>query len=99
MDRILRVGDHASWSSEVGMVRGRIVRVHINDTNYECYVHHASPKDPQDEIKSDETEHVALRKRRTVRRLSAEPLRVRGITFHSVNTINPARNVYLSFGG
>ena len=57
-------GDHVSWNSEAGRVRGRIVRVHTRDVNYKGYVHHASTDDPQYEIKSDKTDHVALHKGR-----------------------------------
>ena len=59
-----------SWNSEAGRVRGRIARVHTKDVNYKGYVHHASPDDPQYEIRSDGTEHVALHKGRALRRLS-----------------------------
>jgi hypothetical protein len=69
--REFKVGDHVSWNSEAGRVRGRIVRVHTRDVNYKGYVHHASREDPQYEIKSDKTEHVALHKGPTLRRLSS----------------------------
>ena len=59
-----------SWNSEAGRVRGHIVRVHTNDVDGKSYVHHASAADPQYEIKSDKTEHVALHKGRVLRRLS-----------------------------
>ena len=67
---MLKVGDHVSWNSEAGRVCGRIVRVHTRDVKYKGYVHHASREDPQYEIKSDKTEHVALHKGRTLRSLS-----------------------------
>jgi hypothetical protein len=70
MTRKLKVGDHVSWNSEAGRVRGRIVRVHAKDVNWKGYVHHASADDPQYEIKSDKTEHVALHKGRALRRLT-----------------------------
>ena len=66
---IYRRGDHVSWNSEAGRVRGRIVRVHTRDVNYKGYVHHASTDDPRYEIKSDKTDHVALHKGRALRRL------------------------------
>jgi len=50
-------------------VRGRIVRVHTRDVKYKGYVHHATESDPQYEIKSDTTDHVALHKGRALRRL------------------------------
>ncbi|MCG3202105.1 MAG: hypothetical protein NFCOHLIN_01984 [Gammaproteobacteria bacterium] len=69
MAKPFEVGDHVSWNSEAGRVRGRIVRVHTADVNYKGYIHHASPEDPQYEIKSDKTDHVALHKGRALRRL------------------------------
>ena len=70
MARAFRIGDHVSWNSEAGRVRGTILRVHTSDVNYKGYVHHASPHDPQYEIKSDKTDHVALHKGRALRLLS-----------------------------
>lgn len=69
MARTFNVGDHVTWNSEAGWVTGRIVRVHTNDVNYKGYTHHASADDPQYEIKSDKTEHVALHKGRALRHL------------------------------
>ena len=51
-------------------MRGTILRVHTRDVNYKGYVHHASPDEPQYEIKSDKTDHVGLHKGRALRRLS-----------------------------
>ena len=70
MTKAFKAGDHVSWNSEAGRVRGRILRVHRNDVKHKGYMHHASPDDPQYEIKSDKTEHVALHKGRTLRRLA-----------------------------
>lgn len=69
MARTFKVGDHVSWNSEAGRVRGHIIRIHIRDVNYKGYVHHASLTDPQYEIKSDKTDHVAMHKGRALRRL------------------------------
>ena len=57
-----KVGDHVTWNSEAGHVSGRIVKVHTNDVKYNGYVHHASKEDPQYEIQSDKTDHIALHK-------------------------------------
>jgi DUF2945 family protein len=57
-----KVGDHVTWNSEAGRVRGRIVKVHIRDVNYKGFIHHATKDDPQYEIKSDTTDHVAMHK-------------------------------------
>jgi hypothetical protein len=43
-------------------VTGRIIKVHTKDFDYKGYTHHASSEDPQYEIKSDKTEHVAAHK-------------------------------------
>ncbi len=69
MARTFNVGDHVSWNSEAGRVTGRIVRVHTKEVTYKGYVHHASADDPQYEIKSDKTDHVALHKGRVLRHL------------------------------
>jgi hypothetical protein len=37
--------------------------------NYKGYVHHASKADPQYEIKSDNTDHIALHRGATLRHL------------------------------
>jgi len=68
MVKRFNVGDHVSWNSEAGRVRGRIVRVHTADVEYKGYTHHASEDDPQYEIKSDKTDHVALHKGRALTR-------------------------------
>ena len=69
MAQRFKVGDHVSWNSEAGRVRGRIMRVHTRDVNWKGYVHHVSRDDPQYEIRSDTTEHVALHKGAALRRL------------------------------
>ena len=57
-----KVGQHVTWNSEAGHVSGKIVNVHTKNVNYKGYVHHASNDDPQYEIKSDKTDHIALHK-------------------------------------
>ncbi len=64
-----KIGDHVSWNSEAGRVSGHIVRVHTRNVNYKGYVHHASSDEPQYEIKSDKTDHVAMHKGKALRRL------------------------------
>ena len=62
MMRTFRVGDHVSWNSEAGRVSGTIIAVHTTAVAWKGYVHHATTDDPQYEIKSDKTDHVALHK-------------------------------------
>lgn len=65
-----KLGDHVSWNSEAGLVSGRIVAIHTRDTDYKGYTHHASEEEPQYEIHSDRTDHVALHKGSALRRLA-----------------------------
>lgn len=57
-----KVGDHVKWNSEAGQVTGRIVKVHTKDFDYKGYTHHCSSEDPQYEIKSDKSDHIAAHK-------------------------------------
>ncbi len=69
MSKPFKVGDHVSWNSEAGRVRGKIVKVHRRNVTCKGYIHHASPDEPQYEIKSDKTDHVALHRAAVLRRL------------------------------
>jgi hypothetical protein len=62
MTQAFKVGDHVTWNSEAGHVSGTIVKVHTKNVTFKGYVHHASPDEPQYEIKSDRTDHVAMHK-------------------------------------
>jgi hypothetical protein len=62
MEQKFKIGDHVTWNSEAGHVSGTIVKIHIRDFDYKGYTHHASKEDPQYEIKSNKTEHVAVHK-------------------------------------
>jgi len=57
-----KVGDHVSWNSEAGHVSGTIIKVHTSNFNYKGYTHLATKDDPQYEIKSDKTDHIAAHK-------------------------------------
>lgn len=69
MGRRYQVGDHVSWNSEAGRVRGRIVKVHVRDFDYKGHRRLASEDEPQYEIKSDKTDHVATHKGGALRKL------------------------------
>lgn len=56
------VGDHVSWNSEAGHVSGTITKVHTSDFTYKGHTRHASDDDPQYEIASDKTDHIAAYK-------------------------------------
>jgi len=54
-----RVGDHVTWNSEAGRVSGTIIKKHTSDFDFKGYTHHASDDDPQYEIESGKTQHIA----------------------------------------
>ncbi|WP_338597938.1 DUF2945 domain-containing protein [Saccharopolyspora sp. SCSIO 74807] len=56
------VGDHVEWNSEAGYVSGVIIEKHTEDVEYKGHTRRCSPDDPQYEIKSDKTSHVAMHK-------------------------------------
>jgi hypothetical protein len=57
-----KVGDHVGWNSEAGQVSGTITKVHTEDFDYKGHTRRASKDEPQYEIKSDKTDHVAAHK-------------------------------------
>ena len=64
-----KIGDHVRWNSEAGYVSGTIIKVHTKDFDYKGYTHHASEDEPQYEIKSDTTDHIAAHKGSALKRL------------------------------
>jgi len=62
MSHQLLVGDHVTWNSEAGRVTGKIIRVHTSDFIYKGYTRHCTEADPQYEIRSDKTDHIAAHK-------------------------------------
>ena len=69
MAKTFKVGEHVSWNSEAGRVRGKIVKVHRRNVNYKGYVHRASADEPQYEIKSDKTDHIAAHRGKVLRKI------------------------------
>lgn len=57
-----KIGDHVIWNSEAGRVSGKIIKVHKKNVEYKGYTHHASKDEPQYEIMSDKTDHIAMHK-------------------------------------
>ncbi len=62
MNSRFKIGDHVRWNSEAGFVTGRIIKIHTQDFDYKGYTHHATENDPQYEIKSDKSDHIAAHK-------------------------------------
>jgi hypothetical protein len=57
-----KIGDHVSWNSEAGRVSGRIIKIVTSEIAFKGYTVHASDEEPQYEIKSDKTDHIAMHK-------------------------------------
>ena len=70
MSEAFKVGEHVGWNSEAGQVSGRIVRIHTQDFDWKGYTHQASAADPQYEIQSDKTDHLAVHKGAALHRIS-----------------------------
>ena len=62
MSERFKIGDHVTWNSEAGRVDGTIKAIHTRDFDYKGHTHRASEGDPQYEIKSDKTDHIAAHK-------------------------------------
>lgn len=62
MTQRFEIGDHVTWNSEAGHVSGTIIAIHTSDFDYKGHTHHATESDPQYEIKSDKTDHIAAHK-------------------------------------
>ena len=69
MEKAFAKGVHVSWNSEAGHVSGTIIKVHTADFTYKGYTHHATKEDPQYEIKSDKSDHIAAHKGSALRKL------------------------------
>jgi hypothetical protein len=69
MKRPFKVGDHVTWNSEAGHVTGTIIKMHTQSMEYKGYIHHASKDEPQYEIKSDKTDHIAMHKGPALKRV------------------------------
>ncbi len=63
------VGNHVRWNSEAGHVTGTITKVITSEVEFKDYKVHASKDEPQYEIKSDKTDHIAMHKGSALTRL------------------------------
>lgn len=57
-----RVGDHVEWNSEAGVVSGTIEKIVTSEITFKGHTVHASKEEPQYQIKSDKTDHIAMHK-------------------------------------
>ena len=70
MRRRFRVGDRVSWNSEAGWVSGRIIKIITAPMKFKGYTVRASEEEPQYQIKSLKTDHIAVHKGSALRRLA-----------------------------
>jgi hypothetical protein len=73
MARDLKRGDHVSWNSEAGRVRGTILKKITGIITFKGNKRHAAKEEPQYLIKSDKTDHVAIHKGSALRKISKKP--------------------------
>ena len=64
-----KIGDRVTWNSEAGHVSGKIIRIYKKNVEYKGYTHHASPEEPQYEIKSEKSDHIAMHKGPALKKL------------------------------
>ncbi len=71
MTREFKVGDHVSWNSEAGRIRGTIQKKVTAPTKFKTYTARASKEEPQYVVKSDKTGHLAMHKGSALRKIGA----------------------------
>lgn len=69
MTKTFEIGDHVSWNSEAGRVRGTIKKKITSEIKFKGYTVHASEEEPQYLIDSDKTDHQAMHKGSALRKL------------------------------
>lgn len=69
MPRAFKIGDHVSWNSEAGRVRGVIRKRISTPIEFKGYTVRASKEEPQYLIESDKTDHLAMHKGSALRKL------------------------------
>jgi hypothetical protein len=62
MSHAFKKGDHVRWNSDVGHVVGVVTKVVTHDVEFMGRTRHASKDEPQYEVKSDKTGHLAMHK-------------------------------------
>ena len=72
MKKDFTVGDHVSWNSEAGHVRGTIKKKVTTAITFKTYTVRASKEEPQYVIKSDKTDHLAMHKGGALTKISAK---------------------------
>jgi hypothetical protein len=71
MKRDFKVGDHVSWNSEAGRIRGTVQKKLTAPTKFKTYIARASQEEPQYLVKSDKTGHLAMHKGSALRKIES----------------------------
>lgn len=69
MRRGFKKGDHVSWNSEAGRIRGTVQRKITAPMTFKTYTVRASKEAPQYLVKSDQTGRLAMHKESALRRI------------------------------
>lgn len=72
MSREFSVGDHVSWNSEAGRIRGHVTHVHTSDFDFMGRTRRASKEEPQYELESEKTGNSAAHKGSALRLLKSD---------------------------
>lgn len=64
-----KTGDAVRWNSEAGEVRGKVTKVHVNAVEFMGKHRPASKDDPQYEVRSDNTGHLAMHHAEALQRI------------------------------
>lgn len=70
MTRCFAVGDHMTWNSDAGRIRGTIHKKITALMKFKTYTTRASKEEPQYLAKSDKIGHLALHKGTALRKIS-----------------------------
>ncbi len=62
MKHAFKLGDRVGWHSEFGPASGTIIKVHTVDTEVKGHMHRCTEIDPQYQIQSNKTDHIAMHK-------------------------------------
>ena len=78
-----KVGDHVEWNSEAGRVRGTVKKKVTSAVKFKTYIVRASKDEPQYLIKSDKTNHMAVHKDTTLKKISKTARRSKERSAHA----------------
>ncbi len=74
MSNEFKVGDHVAWNYGGRLTTGVITELVTSEIMFKGYIRHASAKDPQYIIKSDETCHLAMHKGSALRKVKPQKI-------------------------